>query len=156
VRAMPMTGRSGGIAPPSGSGPPPTHQINELNTPLNPAGSALMPAPLLNNAPPMNPQRLPTASAPLPTPTSPVPTAGPAPLADLSFDMGDMFGNIGGDFDFGPDSLSDMHLWFNPSAVDDDMGPMMGKAKPRFDPIRRLNPWFDPIVVHDGPSLDTT
>jgi hypothetical protein len=86
------------------------------NTPHNQAGSASTPTPLLNTAPPMNPQRPPTATAPLPTP-APQPTTGP--MADLSFDMGDMFGNGGGDFDFGPDSLSDMHLWFDPSAVQD-------------------------------------
>jgi hypothetical protein len=30
------------------------------------------------------------------------------------------------------------------------------RKKPRFNPIRIMNPWFDPIVEHDGPSLDTT
>jgi hypothetical protein len=153
VRAMPLTGHNGQISPPSSSGPPPTHQMNELNTPLNPAGPAPMSAPLLNTAPPMNPQQPLTVSAQLPTPAPP-PTAGP--MADLSLDidmMPDMFSNGGGDFEFGPDSQSDMHLWFDPSAVVDDMGSM---TMPRFDPVRRSNPWFDPIVVHDGPSLDTT
>jgi hypothetical protein len=89
----------------------------DLNTPLNPAGSASTPTPLLNTAQQMNPQRPQTASAPMPTPAHPPPTAGP--MADLSFDMGDMFGNGGGDFDFGPDSLGDMHLWFDPTAVQD-------------------------------------
>ena len=79
-------------------------------------------------------------------------------MADLSFDMDDMFGNIDGDFDFGPDSLSDMHLWFDPVAVEDSAAVNMKKQKqkPRFNSVRKSNPWFDPIVVHDGPSLDTT
>jgi hypothetical protein len=155
MRGVPMTG---GLAPPSQapslSGGSSTHQTSQLNTPLNQAGSASMPTPLLNSVPPMNPQPPPMASAPLPTPALPSPTA--VPMADLSFDMGDMFGNGGGDFDFGPDSLGDMHLWFDPTAVQDGAAVDMKKQKPRFNSVRKSNPWFDPIVVHDGPSLDTT
>jgi hypothetical protein len=42
-------------------------------------------------------------------------------MPELSFDMNEMFGNSGGDFDFGvgADPLGDMNLWFDPSAVHD-------------------------------------
>ena len=55
--------------------------------------------------------------------SAPAPTSGPhhirappmnqGPMGDLSFDMTDMFGSNGGDFDFGPTSLDDMDLWFD-------------------------------------------
>jgi len=114
----------GPMPPPGMSGPPKPggkEGEGELNTPLNPAASAPTPGPLHNNAPPMNPQRPPTANAPMPTPAppppAPVPAPGPGPMGDLSFDMTDMFGSNGGDFDFGPNSLADMELWFDSSAV---------------------------------------
>ena len=55
------------------------------------------------------------------SPAPPVP--GPKPMRDLSFDMTDMFSSTPVDFDFGTGSLSDMELWFDPSAVHD--GSMM-------------------------------
>jgi hypothetical protein len=74
-------------------------------------GSASTPGALLNNAPPMNPQRAPTASAP-PAPAPPTQVSMP----DLSFDMNEMFPN-NGEFDF-HGSLGDMELWFDTSTQD--------------------------------------
>ena len=110
----------GGPMPPLGqpmSGPPKKEGEGELNATLNPAASALTPGPLHNSAPPMNPQRPPTANAPIPTPAppppAPAPGPGPGPMGDLS--TFDMFGSTAaGDFDFGPDGLTtDMELWFD-------------------------------------------
>jgi hypothetical protein len=112
--SMPPPGQPGMSGP---SKPGGKEGEGELNAPLNPAASAPTTGPLHNSAPPMNSQRPPTASAPLPTP-APAP-AGTGPMGDLPFDMTDMFGNTGGDFDFGPGSLADMELWFDPSAVHD-------------------------------------
>jgi hypothetical protein len=72
-------------------------------------------------------------------------------MADLLVDMDAMFG-----IDFGPDALSDIHLWFDLTAVQDGAAIDRKKKMPRFNPVCKSNPWFDPIVVHDGPSLDTT
>jgi hypothetical protein len=127
---QPPKGIGGGPMPPPGqpgqpgmSGPPKPggkEGEGELNAPLNPAASAPTSGPLHNNAPPMNPQRPPTANAPMPTPAPPPPPApGPGPMGDLSFDMTDMFGSNGGDFDFGPSSLDNMDLWFESTAVND-------------------------------------
>jgi hypothetical protein len=40
-------------------------------------------------------------------------------MGDISFDMTDVFGTNGGDFDFGTSSLDNMDLWFDPTAVHD-------------------------------------
>lgn len=158
VQGIPMIGAPGPSQAPSGSGAPPTHQMSQLNIPLNPAGSASMSTPLLNSAPLSNPQPPPpTASAPLPTPTPPPPAAGPEPITDLLLDMSEMSSNGDADSDFDPDILDDLELWFDPTDVDDDDSFLdMVITKPRFDPIRKSDPWLDPIVMHDGPSLDTT
>jgi len=92
----------------------------ELNAPLNQASSA--PPSGHNSAPPMNPQRPPTANAPMatpapPPPAPPAPGPGPGPMGDM-FDMTDMFGSNGGDFDFGGNSLDTMDLWFDPTVPD--------------------------------------
>lgn len=111
--SMPPPGQPGMGGPPKPGG---KEGEGELNTPLNPAGSAPTNGPLHNSAPPMNSQRPPTASAPLPTPAPAPPPSGPGSMGELSFDM-DVFGSAGGDFDFGPTSLGDMELWFDPTAV---------------------------------------
>lgn len=90
----------------------------ELNQPLNPP-PASTPTPLHNPAPPMNPQRPPTASGPLHTPAPPPPSAGPGSMPDFGFDVNDMFGNTTGDFSFDADTLGDMNLFFDPTAVHD-------------------------------------
>jgi hypothetical protein len=79
---------------------------------MNPGGSAPTPRLLPDNAPPMNPQRPPTASAP----PAPAPTQAVS-MSDLPFDMTDMFPN-NGDFDF-HGSLGDMDLWFDTAPVQD-------------------------------------
>lgn len=117
----------GGPMPPPGqpgmSGPPKPGSKEgegELNTPLNPSASAPTPGPPHNSAPPMNSQRPPTSNAPMPTPAPPPPPPpGPGSMGDLSFDMAEMFGSNGGDFDFGGTSLDNMDLWFDPTAVHD-------------------------------------
>jgi hypothetical protein len=115
-----------------------------------------MPTPLLNTAPPMNPQPPPITSVPSPTPTPP-PPPGPEPIIDLSLDMDEISSNGDGESDFDPDLLDDLELWFDPTDVDDDDSFLdMVITKPRFDPVRKSNFWLDPIVMHDGPSLDTT
>lgn len=90
----------------------------ELNQPLNPPPSST-PTPLLNPAPSMNPQRPPTAPGPLHTPAPPPPSAGPGSMPDFGFDVNDMFGNTTGDFSFDADTLGDMNLFFDPTAVHD-------------------------------------
>ena len=119
---QPPKGMGGSMPPPGqpGMSGPKKEGEGELNAPLNPAGSAPTTGPLHNSAP-MNSQRPPTAPTPLPKPAPPPP--GPGSMGDLSFDMTDMFGNTGGDFDFGTGPLTDMELWFDPSAVHD--GSMM-------------------------------
>jgi len=107
---MPPPGQQGMGGPPKPGG---KEGEGELNAPLNPAASAPTSGPLHNSAPSMNPQRPPTANAPMPSPAPPP----PGPMGDLAFDMADMFGNNGGDFDFGTSSLADMELWFETSAV---------------------------------------
>ena len=52
----------------------------------------------------------------LPAPSPPAP--GSRSRGDLTFDMTDMFASAPGDFDFGT-PLTDMELWFDPSAVHD-------------------------------------
>jgi hypothetical protein len=117
---QPPKGMGGSMPPPGQPGmsgpskPGGKDGESELNAPLNPAGSGPTTGPLHNNTP-MNSQRPPTASAPLPTPAPP-PAPGPGSMGEL-FDMTDMFGNTGGDFDFGAGPLSDMELWFDPAAV---------------------------------------
>jgi len=103
-------GQTGMNGPPKPAG---KEGEGEHNNPHNPSGSAPTPTPHLNPATPMNPQRPQTASS-LPTPA---PGPEPGSMSELSFDMTDMFGNSGGDFDFGPDGLSNMELWFDPTAV---------------------------------------
>jgi hypothetical protein len=103
----------GSMLPPGqpGMNGPPKPGGKEGEGELNAAGSTPTPAPPhLNSGPPMNPSRPPTASAPLPTPAPPPP---PGSMSDLPFDMADMFGNPGGDFDFGNDPLAEMNLWFD-------------------------------------------
>jgi hypothetical protein len=113
---MPPPGQPGMSGPPKPGG---KEGEGELNAPLNSA-SAPTSGPLHNSAPPMNPQRPPTSNAPMPTPAPPPPPApGPGPMGDLSFDMADMFGSNGGDFDFGPSSLDNMDLWFESTTVHD-------------------------------------
>jgi hypothetical protein len=112
--SMPPPGQAGMNGPPKPGG---KEGEGEHNAPLNPAASAPTTGPLHNSAPPMNSQRPPTASAPLPNIAPPPPASGPGSMGDLSFDMADVFGNTGGDFDFGPGSLTDMELWFDPTAV---------------------------------------
>jgi hypothetical protein len=112
---------------------------DELIMPQNPSGST---------STPMNPQQSLTASTPLPTLAPTPPVAGLGPMVDLSLDIDDIFG---------PDFPNDMHLWFDPTAFYENCPmPDLGETTPRFDPVRKNNPWFDPIVVHAGPSLDTT
>lgn len=79
----------------------------ELGGPLNPPPPAPTPTSLLTGAPPMNPQRPPTASGPLPPSQAPA----PGPMSDLHFDVSDMF-DIGGGGDF---NFSDMELYFDAS-----------------------------------------
>lgn len=120
---QPLKGIGGPIPPPGQpgmSGPPKPggkEGEGERSAPLNPAVSAPTSGPLHNSAPPMNPQRPPTANAPMPTPAPPQP--GPGAMEDLSFDMTGMFGNNGGDFDFGPTSLDNMDLWLESTTVHD-------------------------------------
>jgi len=113
---------SGPMLPPGQTGmngpPKPAGKEGEGELNNHPSGSASTPTSLLNTTTPMNLQR-PPASASLPTPAPPPPGPGPGSMADLAFDMTDVFGNTGGDFDFGPDGLSTMELWFDPSAVHD-------------------------------------
>lgn len=118
---MPPPGQPG-MQPGMGGPPKPGGKEGEgeLNAPLNPAASAPTSGPLHNSGPPMNPQRPPTANAPMPAPAPPPPPPPPGSMGDLSFDMADMFGSNGGDFDFGSGSLADMELWFDPSAVHED------------------------------------
>jgi len=123
-QGQPPKGMSGPMLPPGQTGmngppkPGGKESEGELNNPLNPSGSAPTPT-LMNNTTQMNPQRPPTASASLPTPAPPLAAQGPGSMPDLAFDMTDVFGNTGGDFDFGPDGLGNMELWFDPSAVQD-------------------------------------
>jgi hypothetical protein len=56
-----------------------------------------------------------SASARLSMPAPAPPASGPGSMRDLSFDMTDIFGSTGGDFDFN----SDMELWFDPSAINE-------------------------------------
>jgi len=148
-----------------------------LNAPLNPAASAPTFGPFHNSALPTNPQRPPstTANAPMPTAAPPPPPPpGPGPMGDLSFDMSDMFGSNGGDFDFGPSSLDKMDLWFESTAVHDDSTPAPppppppGMADLSFDTtdtfgsnggdfdfgpnsLDNLDLWFESTpAVHDG------
>jgi hypothetical protein len=115
---MPPPGQPGMSGPPKPGG---KEGEGELNAPMNPAASAPTSGPHHNSAPPMNPQRPPTSNAPMPTPAPPPPGPGPGTMGDLSFDMTDMFGSNGGDFDFGPSSLDNMDLWFESTAVHDDL-----------------------------------
>jgi len=125
TQGQPPKGMGGPMPPPGqpGISGPPKPGIKEEGdlAPLIPAASAPTSGPLHNSAQPMNPQRPPTANAPMPTPAPPPSAPGPGPMGDLSFDMTDMFGSNGGDFDFGPSSLDNMNmdLWFDPTAVHD-------------------------------------
>ena len=83
---MPPPDQRGPPGPPGGK-----EGEGEPNALLDPAASAPTSRPYHIRAPPMN----------------------PGPMGDLSFDMTDMFGSNGGDFDFGPTSLDDMDLWFD-------------------------------------------
>jgi hypothetical protein len=95
---------------PNMNGPP--KKEDELNPSLNPPPPAQMSASLLSGAPPMNPQRPPTASAPAP------PLAPPPPqslgLGDLHFDMTDMFSINAGDFNFDTSGINEMELYLEP------------------------------------------
>ncbi len=114
---MPPPGHPGMSGPPKPGG---KEGEGEINAPLNQAASGPT-GPHHNSAPPMNPQRPPTANAPMPTPAPAPPTQGPGLMGDMSFDMTEMFGGTGGDFDFGPVGLADMdmEMWFDPTAVHD-------------------------------------
>jgi hypothetical protein len=118
VVPMPPPGQPGMSGPPKPGG---KEGEGELHAPMNPAASAPTSGPLHNSAPPMNPQRPPTSNAPMPTPApppAPAPAPGPwSPIGDLSFDMTDMFGSNGGEFDFGPSSLDNMDLWFESTST---------------------------------------
>jgi hypothetical protein len=113
---QPPKGIGGPMPPPGqpGMSGPKKEGEGELNAPLNPAASTPTSGPLHNSAPPMNPQRPPTANAPIPTPAPPPPAPAPGPgpgMGDLS--SFDMFGSTAGDFNFGPNGLTDMELWFD-------------------------------------------
>jgi hypothetical protein len=120
----------------------------ELNAPLNPAAFAPTSGPLHNSAPaPMNPQRPPTSNAPMLTPAPPPPPAPvPVPMGDLAFDMTDMFGSNGGDFDFGPCSLDTMDLWFDSTAVHDSSHAPLNPAAsaPTSGPLHNRAPPMNP------------
>ena len=125
---QPPKGMVGPMPPPvqpGMSGPPKPggkEGEGELSAPPNQAASAPTSGPHHNSAPPMNPQRPPTANAPMSTPAPPQPPSAPGPgpmgVGDMSFDMTDMFGSNGGDFDFGPTSLETMDLWFDDNSID--------------------------------------
>ncbi|KAI0247909.1 hypothetical protein BJV78DRAFT_1285203 [Lactifluus subvellereus] len=112
--SMPPLGQPGMGGPQKPSG---KEGEGELGGPLNPPPPTPTPTSLLTGAPPMNPQRPPTAG-PVPTlaPSSQAPA--PGPMADIYFDMADMFGISGGDFDFNTNPLNDMELHFDTSVHD--------------------------------------
>lgn len=114
--SQPPKGMGGPMLPPGQAGMNgPLKKEESDMPPLSSGASAPTPGALLNNGPPMNPQRPPTASAPAPAPSQPAPAVS---MADLPFDMSEMFTNGGGDFDF-HGSLGDMELWFDPASVQD-------------------------------------
>jgi hypothetical protein len=110
----------GGPMPPPGQpsmNGPKKEPDGDLNPPLNPPSSTPTLTSLLSGAPPMNPQRPPTASAPVPSLGPPQQQLAPGSMSDLHFDMTDVF-NMAGDFDFGTNSL-DMDFYLDTASVHD-------------------------------------
>ena len=66
----------------------------------------------------IHPLRPPTASGPVPNLAPPSQAPAPLPMADLHFDVSDMFDIGGGDFNFNT-TLSHMELYFDTTSMHD-------------------------------------